>query len=614
MTAFNRSIFGLSRAGFRVADVVSTPGLVRLTSGVTAKVDLNSEKVQNLIYSERDNFIRTVDKQTFTVTIAAPGVVTATAHGLITGDILKFTTTGALPTGLVVGTKYHVIKIDADTFWLATSHANAIVPTKITTTGSQSGTHTFQQVSANIVGLDRRGFRVTNTAGSPAKVKIGSVVQVDLTDYKVLRQIRRNKELWFVSTSASSVIIRGLVNPQRGFDLIKDETIALTGSNAGNATNAKVVIIGGKTYTIKTNLTEAKATNTITTSGTPASVRATGTITTSGTGAANNDTVTVGSVTYTFKSALTGAANEVLRDGTEDNCLTNLKKAINAESGIGVNYGTGTVVNPDVTCGAVTVHAVTLTAKSFLATVGNALPLSRVGAPQTVSGATLTGGTNETVTLDGQAYTFVEALDPATPYEVLINGQDTSLTNLAAAITGSAGSGSTYGAGTVASTKVTSSAVSSHAITLTALVVGTAANAYTLAVSGSHLARGAATFAGGIAAIANEVHIGGSADATLTNLVEAINAGANVGVDYSTGTTANAVVTASGPTAHVVTFTEVTPGFIDLTFSTNEATYSFGSESGGIQKVYQGVSATVNPSLPQNFKQLRRHFKSWVTA
>lgn len=87
---------------------------------------------------------------TFTVTIAAPGLVTQTAHGLATGDSIYITTTGALPTGLAINTRYWVIKNDANSFWLATSLANALTATKITTTGSQSGTHTSKGAAYGI--------------------------------------------------------------------------------------------------------------------------------------------------------------------------------------------------------------------------------------------------------------------------------------------------------------------------------------------------------------------------------------------------------------------------------------------------------------------------------
>lgn len=84
---------------------------------------------------------------TFTITIASPGLVTKSAHGLSTGDILYLTTTGALPTGLSASTQYFVIKNDANTFWLATSYANALAGTKINTSGTQSGTHTLHAQS-----------------------------------------------------------------------------------------------------------------------------------------------------------------------------------------------------------------------------------------------------------------------------------------------------------------------------------------------------------------------------------------------------------------------------------------------------------------------------------
>lgn len=81
---------------------------------------------------------------TFTVTIAAPGIFTLTSHGLNTGDTIYLTTTGALPTGLSANTIYYVTKIDANTFKLATSRVNAYAATNITTTGSQSGTHSLR--------------------------------------------------------------------------------------------------------------------------------------------------------------------------------------------------------------------------------------------------------------------------------------------------------------------------------------------------------------------------------------------------------------------------------------------------------------------------------------
>jgi hypothetical protein len=86
---------------------------------------------------------------TVTITIAAPGVVTWTAHGQPAGRSIRFSTTGALPTGISYGTTYYISSagISTNTFRLAQTYSDAIAGTNsITTSGSQSGTHTAQIV------------------------------------------------------------------------------------------------------------------------------------------------------------------------------------------------------------------------------------------------------------------------------------------------------------------------------------------------------------------------------------------------------------------------------------------------------------------------------------
>lgn len=80
---------------------------------------------------------------TVTVTVATPGVFSWTAHGLVVDTAIKFTTTGALPTGLVAGTTYFVKAVPtADTFTVAATVGGAA----IATSGTQSGTHTATTV------------------------------------------------------------------------------------------------------------------------------------------------------------------------------------------------------------------------------------------------------------------------------------------------------------------------------------------------------------------------------------------------------------------------------------------------------------------------------------
>jgi hypothetical protein len=74
-----------------------------------------------------------------TMTIASPAVVTLTSHGLVSGSPISFTTTGALPTGVVAGTKYYVIAtgLTANAFQFSATVGGAA----INSSGTQSGTH-----------------------------------------------------------------------------------------------------------------------------------------------------------------------------------------------------------------------------------------------------------------------------------------------------------------------------------------------------------------------------------------------------------------------------------------------------------------------------------------
>ncbi len=82
---------------------------------------------------------------TVTITIASPGQVSWTAHGLPVNTAVKFSTTGALPTGLTAGTTYYVkTVVDANTFTLSATPGGSA----INTSGTQSGVHTGTTIPA----------------------------------------------------------------------------------------------------------------------------------------------------------------------------------------------------------------------------------------------------------------------------------------------------------------------------------------------------------------------------------------------------------------------------------------------------------------------------------
>lgn len=99
-------------------------------------------------YAFRVNFTDppAVKSSAVTITIAAPGVVSWNAHGLVAGTPVMFATTGALPTGLTAGTTYYVSAtgLTTNAFSLSANSGGAT----ITTSGTQSGVHTLSTVPA----------------------------------------------------------------------------------------------------------------------------------------------------------------------------------------------------------------------------------------------------------------------------------------------------------------------------------------------------------------------------------------------------------------------------------------------------------------------------------
>ncbi len=104
-----------------------------------------------------------------TITIATPGVITwPAAHGFIANQPIVFTTTGALPTGLVAGTTYFVSAtgLTATTFSVSATAGGAT----IATTGAQSGAHTGTPAAVDgqwAAYLPDKGFYIYAVVTSP---------------------------------------------------------------------------------------------------------------------------------------------------------------------------------------------------------------------------------------------------------------------------------------------------------------------------------------------------------------------------------------------------------------------------------------------------------------
>ena len=145
-----------------------------LTSSNVTEADY-SAYASGTTYADGDRVIIVSPSATVTMTIASPGVVTWTAHGLPDDTPVRFTTTGALPTGITAGRVYFTRDGTAsvNAFKLCLTPGGAA----INTSGSQSGTHTGlatrHDVYESLVG--------SNTGNAPA-ISPNHWIRVDSTN------------------------------------------------------------------------------------------------------------------------------------------------------------------------------------------------------------------------------------------------------------------------------------------------------------------------------------------------------------------------------------------------------------------------------------------------
>lgn len=157
---------------------------------------------------------------------------------------------------------------------------------------------------------------------------------------------------------------------------------------------------------------DAYASGTITYGNPTAAVKATGTLTLNS-NPANGETVTIGTRTYTFKTALSvgpTVADEVLIGAAATDSIDNLVLAITEGADIGVKYSTGTVAHDVVIAAAGALDTMVVTALAH-GTAGNIASTETLADVLSIwGGSVLTGGVNgDTVTVDGTTFTCVNS-------------------------------------------------------------------------------------------------------------------------------------------------------------------------------------------------------------
>lgn len=232
---------------------------------------------------------------------------------------------------------------------------------------------------------------------------------------------------------------------------------------------------GGITYTLKTALSEVKASSTLTSDATAPS---------------DGDTVSIGSITYTFKTTLSSPvqAFEVLIGASAAIALDNLKLAINKGATEGTQYSFGTYAHPDVTAEANADTTQEVTAKRF-GTAPNNIPTVEASSHLSWDGATL-GGSGATAGVAN------------VPNEVLLGADaENTLINLKKAINDSGTEGTHYSTGTGAHPLVTAGAIAATTLVVTArdMAVGEDISTTDPVDADSRMSWGATTLASGVA-------------------------------------------------------------------------------------------------------------------
>ena len=173
---------------------------------------------------------------TFTVD-AATEIFTSNAHGMYTGEILQVSNSGgALPGGLSAATDYYVIRIDANTFYLATTLTNAQAGTNLLVSSAGSGTNSYQEIGPYMV-ISDQAAPAANSSAMIIRVGYRTSIAANVIAHYFLGFDSTTKKLtglWCgiavttVDSGAFSYDFRGGANC-----MILQSRIGVTWSNAG---------------------------------------------------------------------------------------------------------------------------------------------------------------------------------------------------------------------------------------------------------------------------------------------------------------------------------------------------------------------------------------------
>jgi len=410
-------------------------------------------------------------------------------------------------------------------------------------------------LEANISALTQSSSNATDGVGE-LQVADGSLSQVTtLLDRAVTlatesatgtvsdnQRVALDAEYQSIKAEINSI---GSTTNYNGGQVFTANTLNVFLSDGSTSGSSQIGVTTGLLSANSLNMAQTPATATLTASSTPA----TDTITLGGSSGVGNagDSLTVGGVTYVIAAAGAAAATPgqvtVSAGASANATLVNLALAINGGAGgtattyfdpTGGVGGTGTK-NTQVSAAAPVGAVLTISALAS-GTAGNGLTVSAVATTPattswTVATPTTTGGLDlngkaqaaDTVTVGTQTYTFVAAINNANANQVLVGNTETqSLANLASAVNGTSGSGTTYSSSTAKNASASAYAAQ-DSIVFTALTPGTGGNSLGSTTSSTtDNTFASTTFSGGN--VNNDLLTSADAQAALTQINSAVAA------------------------------------------------------------------------------------------
>ncbi|MBM4010611.1 MAG: hypothetical protein FJ286_04415, partial [Planctomycetes bacterium] len=188
-------------------------------------------------------FVRLAPSATAAISKATPGVVTSRHHGLATGDVVIFSTTGSLPTPLQPNTPYVVTTLDAHRFTLALTARGAA----IATTSNGSGTHTFSRPDLVFALRDGSSFGIDlsslalGTGGSAGTATVADLLSL-------VNSAPRASGRLSLALSGSTLVATDLTSPASAAATFSISTPALSlavgGTSTATQSSLALIVLG----------------------------------------------------------------------------------------------------------------------------------------------------------------------------------------------------------------------------------------------------------------------------------------------------------------------------------------------------------------------------------